>query len=74
MKRLDKIVATPNLMLLDDVRQAIANVRDATQHECNQAILNRNFEDARWALAGKDACDRLEREIRFLAARRAETG
>lgn len=60
-----------NLIFLDDVTAAIEHVRERCLREQDQALLNRNLEDARWSLAQRDACNRVEREILWLVERAA---
>ena len=66
--------ATARLVFLDDVLAAIANVRERVQREQDQALLKQSLENARWALAQRDCCDQIEREIQWTAARAAKRG
>lgn len=72
MKKPTKELIPPSgvhLILLDDVFGAIQNIRDRAQTECDQSLLNHSLEDARWALAERDACDRVAREVKWIAER-----
>ena len=62
------------LIFLEDVLAAIANVRERVQREQDQALLKQSLENARWALAQRDCCDQIEREIQWTAARAAKCG
>lgn len=52
---------TPEQVLL--VRQWIADVRERFQREADQGILKRDLYQAVESLGGREACDRLSREI-----------
>lgn len=60
-----------HLIFIEDVIAGVGRVRDRCIREQDQALLNHNLENARWSLAQRDACERIEREIRWLAERTA---
>lgn len=51
-------------MELDEILQCIQDEWEQFQHEEEQAILQRNMDKALTALAGKDACRRIERTVK----------
>ncbi len=60
---------------LDDVLAVVRNVQELFEREIEQGLRNRNLDAAIHALAGKDACLRIENHLsgRFGAAMRIRT-
>ncbi len=60
------------MLELEDVLAAIRDLGERFEREMEQGLRNRNLDSAIHALAGKDACRRIEQELsgRFGAAMR----
>lgn len=50
-------------MSIEDLLALVASIREDFQREEDQGLLQHNLQKAEQALAGKYACDRLERAI-----------